>query len=306
MKRALWITAGLGLLWLPAGSLDGCADGSRAAARAAPASDSGLVYVRVKGQPDIDLVGPGGKSVRARKGVVLQNDFPGQAEAYSVPPTTQIAFKNPPEGRWKLRVRGNEQRRQVVTVLRSLDSGRKVCDAADTVFIGRNDSQWWDLRWSGEAGRDTCWVGMTRSKAPAGSETRGLTIHASGARRIEVVDPLGRRMLRDVRTGESISEIPGASMEGLASEHDSGENLDDAFSGYDLDMPTAVDGHYTVRIHADAGLSMSVTAYGDSGVLASEAAIDTTAGHTSNVYDILYSGSSRSVTVRTMQPRTQR
>lgn len=49
------------------------------------------------------------------------------------------------------------------------------------------------------------------------------------------------------------------------------------FSGYDLDMPTALDGHYSVRVSANDGLSMSVTAYGDSGVIASEAAMDTTA-----------------------------
>jgi len=130
------------------------------------------------------------------------------------------------------------------------------------------------------------------------NDVRGLTILASGARRFELVDPQGRRMLRDVRTDESISEIPGAAIEGLSSEHDAGGNLDDGFSGYDLDIPMAVDGHYSVRVDADDGLSMSVTAYGDSGVFASEAAIDTTAGPTSNVYDIYYSGATRSLRIR--------
>jgi hypothetical protein len=134
--------------------------------------------------------------------------------------------------------------------------------------------------------------------AVASSHLCGLTILASGARRFELVDPQGRRMLRDVRTDESISEIPGASIEGLSSEHDAGGDLDDGFSGYDLDIPMAADGHYTVRVDADNGLSMSVTAYSDSGVFASEAAIDTTARPISNSYDILYSLASRSVTIR--------
>jgi hypothetical protein len=108
-------------------------------------------------------------------------------------------------------------------------------------------------------------------------------------------------MLRDVQTGEEVSEIPGASIEGLSSEHDSGGNLDEDF-GYDIDMPMAVDGHYAVRVAADRGLSMSVTAYGDSGVFASEAAIDTTARHTSNAYDIFYSGATRSVVVTRVAP----
>lgn len=145
-----------------------------------------------------------------------------------------------------------------------------------------------------------------RAKATPGavsSNVRGLTILASGARRFELVDPQGRRMLRDVRTGEGISEIPGASIEGLSSEHDAGGNLDDGFSGYDLDIPMAADGHYTVRVAADDGLSMSVTAYGDSGVFASEAAIDTTAGPTSNSYDILYSVAARSVAIRKQEPQ---
>lgn len=138
------------------------------------------------------------------------------------------------------------------------------------------------------------------------SHEQGLTILASGARRFELVDPLGRRMLRDVRTQEIISGIPGASIEGLASEHDSGEDLEGAFSGYDLDIPMAVDGHYTFRVDADGGLSMSVTAYGDSGVFASEAAVDTTVGLVSSSYDILYSGVTRSLTIKKTGIRRQR
>ena len=136
----------------------------RGSGPAAPASDSGFVYVRVKGQPDVELVGPDGKSIRAMRGGVLQNDFPGQAEAYSVPPNTQIALKSPPRGEWRLRVREEAGRRLIVTVLRSLRNGLKVCDAADTVLIDQHASQSWNLSWSGP---DTCWVRLIRSTPPA-------------------------------------------------------------------------------------------------------------------------------------------
>ena len=49
-------------------------------------------------------------------------------------------------------------------------------------------------------------------------------------------------MLCDVRTKETVSEIPGASMDGVASEHDSGGDLEDAFSGQEFAMPVAPEG----------------------------------------------------------------
>jgi hypothetical protein len=85
-----------------------------------------------------------------------------------------------------------------------------------------------------------------------------------------------------------------------------GGNSDDRFSGYDLDIPMAIDGHYAVRIDADDGLSMSVTAYGDSGVFASEAVIDTTAGPTSSAYDVHYSAVTRSLSIRRTGPGAER
>ena len=137
---------------------------SRRTSTAVDPAGSALVYVRVKGQPDICLVSPDGKSIRASKGVVLQNDFPGQAEAYSVPPTTQLALKDPPSGRWRLRIRGNEERRLVVSVLRSLANGGLTCDAADTVLVKGNESRWWDVRWSDSQEHDSCWVDLTRAQ----------------------------------------------------------------------------------------------------------------------------------------------
>jgi hypothetical protein len=149
--------------YLFAASMVGDSRGGNADAPRSSAAGSSLVYVRVKGQPDLCLVSPGGKTIRAAKGVVLQNDFPGQAEAYSVPPTTQLAFKDPPAGRWKLRIRGSEQQRLIVSVARSLDSGRVVCDAVDTVLVEHGDDRWWDVRWSEASDHDTCWVRLTRT-----------------------------------------------------------------------------------------------------------------------------------------------
>ena len=53
----------------------------------------------------------------------------------------------------------------------------------------------------------------TEGNVIAGNDPPGLAILASGARRVEVIDPVGRRMLRDASTDESVSEIPGASIE---------------------------------------------------------------------------------------------
>lgn len=125
----------------------------------------------------------------------------------------------------------------------------------------------------------------------------GLSVLASGARRVEVIDPLGRHIMRDAGTGEAVSDIPDAVIEDVASEHDNGGNLDDLPTGYVVDIPTTADGHYTVNVYADNGLSMSASGYGASGVFASDAAVDTTHGATGGTYDILYSGSGQLVVV---------
>jgi hypothetical protein len=148
---------------------------------------------------------------------------------------------------------------------------------------------------------------LARYVAPIGLEVAGsdgvstgplgLAIFASGARRVEVIDPLGRRILRDAGSGEGIYEIPDASIEDVSSEHDNGGDVGDPLTGYDIDIGTAFDGHYTVRVYADDGLSMSASGYDVNGIFASDDAADTTAGQTGNVYDVLYSGAGRSVVV---------
>jgi len=125
----------------------------------------------------------------------------------------------------------------------------------------------------------------------------GLGILASGARRIEVIDPLGRRMMRDASTDEGIYEIPDAVIEDVSSEHDNGADADDSLTGYDVDIPTTVDGHYTVIVYSDDGLAMSANGYTSAGIFASDDAVDTTATPVGNVYDVLYSGSGQSVAV---------
>jgi hypothetical protein len=115
---------------------------------------------------------------------------------------------------------------------------------------------------------------------------------ASGARRIEIIDPLGRRMMRDAGSGEDVCEITGATIEDISSEHDNGGDVDDPLTGYDIDIPIAFDGHYTVRVFAEDGLSLTASGYGQSGVLSSDGVADTTAGPTGNTYDVLYDAGS--------------
>jgi hypothetical protein len=131
----------------------------------------------------------------------------------------------------------------------------------------------------------------------AASDPPGLGILASGARRIEVIDPLGRHMLRDAGTGEGVYEIPDASIEDVSSEHDNGGDVDDPLTGYDIEIPTTVDGHYTVNVYSDDGLAMSANGYTSTGIFASDDAVDTTAAPVGNVYDVLYSGSGQPVSV---------
>ncbi|HEY2954483.1 MAG TPA: hypothetical protein VGK89_04470 [Candidatus Eisenbacteria bacterium] len=129
----------------------------------------------------------------------------------------------------------------------------------------------------------------------AAANPPALAILASGARRMEVIDPLGRRMLRDAATGEELYEIPDASIDDVSSEHDNGGDADDPLTGYDVDIPAALDGHYTVRVYTADGLSVCASAYDASGIFASDDAADTTAGPSGDVYDVLYSGALRSV-----------
>ncbi len=125
----------------------------------------------------------------------------------------------------------------------------------------------------------------------------GLAIFASGVRRIEIVDPLGRHMLRDAGTGEGIYEIPDAAIEDVSSEHDNGGDVDDPLTGYDVEIPTTVDGHYTVTAYADDGLAMSASGLTSAGIFASDAAVDTSATPIGNVYDVAYSGAGQTVSV---------
>ena len=131
----------------------------------------------------------------------------------------------------------------------------------------------------------------------AASDPPGLGILASGARRIMVIDPLGRHMLRDASTGEGIYEIPDACIEDVSSEHDNGGDVDDPLTGYDIEIPTTVDGHYTVYAYADDGLSISANGYTSTGIFASDGSVDTTATPIGATYDILYSGAGQSVTL---------
>ncbi len=138
-------------------------------------------------------------------------------------------------------------------------------------------------------------TGPVVSEVGAGTGTPGLGILASGAYRVEVTDPLGRRLLRDAGTGEGIYEIPDASIEDESSEHDNGGDVDDPLTGYDVEIPTTVDGTYIVRVFANDGLSLTASGYDAGGIFATADAVDTTLGAIGNVYEVAYSGASQSV-----------
>jgi hypothetical protein len=104
-------------------------------------------------------------------------------------------------------------------------------------------------------------------------------------------------MTRNATTGEGVYDIPNASIEDVSSEHDNGGGLDLAPTAYDVEVPTTVDGHYTVNIYSNAGLSLSASGYDAAGVLATDIVADTTAGNVGGSYDILYSSSGQSVAI---------
>lgn len=131
----------------------------------------------------------------------------------------------------------------------------------------------------------------------AGTSPSGLGILASGARRVEIIDPLGRHMMRDASTGDGVYEIPDAVIEDVSSEHDSGGDVNDPLTGYDIEIPIAVDGHYTITVYSDDGLAMSVNGYTAAGIFASDDAVDTTAVPVGNVYDVLFSGGGQTVSI---------
>jgi hypothetical protein len=140
-------------------------------------------------------------------------------------------------------------------------------------------------------------VGVLEVAGATAADPPGLGIVASGVRRIEIIDPLGRHMLRDASTGEGVYDIPDASIEDVSSEHDNGGDVDDPLTGYTVEIPTTVDGHYTVTAFADDGLAMSANGYTSTGIFASDGAVDTTATPVGNVYDVAYSGAGQSVSV---------
>lgn len=135
------------------------------------------------------------------------------------------------------------------------------------------------------------------SPTVAGSGVASLSLLVDGARRVELVDPLGRVMSRDASTGEDVSEIPGAWIMDIGSEHDNGADWDDSQTGYSIDVEVALDGHYLVRLYAENGLALNASSYDETGVISSDAVGDTTVGATANLYDVVYAVSTRTVTV---------
>lgn len=124
-----------------------------------------------------------------------------------------------------------------------------------------------------------------------------LSILLDGTRRVEVVDPLGRRMLRDAGSGEDLHEIPGAWIEDVGSGHDLDEDMDPSQTGYSLEVAEAMDGHYTLHVYARNGYALNAAAYDETGAFSTADFGDTTAGPNGSAFDIHYAAANRSVTV---------
>ena len=127
----------------------------------------------------------------------------------------------------------------------------------------------------------------------------GLSIIADGAGRVEVIDPLGRRILEDHETGYGVYQIPGSSIEEVFSEHDNGGE-DDPPTGYVIDIPNAVSGTYVFGASANNGLSVSASGYSLSGIFDASADGDTALGAIGRLYSIEYSAAGQSVILKRM------
>jgi hypothetical protein len=127
--------------------------------------------------------------------------------------------------------------------------------------------------------------------------TVSLSILTEGTGRVEIIDPLGRRMLRDARSDEDLSEIPDAAIMDEHGEHDNDEAPNDALTGHSIDIGEAIDGHYTIRLYADSGYAVTCSAYDETDNLFTDAAGDTTVGAVGRSYDLHYSSVARTATL---------
>lgn len=136
----------------------------------------------------------------------------------------------------------------------------------------------------------------------AGTGVPSLSVLTNGTRRLELVDPLGRRMLRDAGTDEDVAEIPDAWVMDVGSEHDDGDDWDDRQTGYQVDVAEVLNGHYLLRVYADEGHAVNISAYDESGVFSTDAVGDTAVVAVGASYDIHYSAAARTVAVSYLGP----
>lgn len=144
-------------------------------------------------------------------------------------------------------------------------------------------------------------MGLPPASAAAAA-TVSLSILTEGADRVEIIDPLGRRMLRDARSDEDLAEIPDAAIMDERSEHDNDADSDDALTGHIIDIGEALDGHYTIRLYADSGYAVTCSAYDEIDNLSTDAAGDTTVGTVGRSYDLHYSSAARTATLSFIEP----
>jgi hypothetical protein len=140
------------------------------------------------------------------------------------------------------------------------------------------------------------------SSSVASNGTASLSILTNGTWRVELIDPPGRRMLRDAGSGEDVAEIPGAWIMDVGSEHDNGADWDGSQTGYSVDVAQALDGDYLLRLYAEAGHAANVSSYDEAGVISSDAVGDTAVVPTGSAYNVHYSAASGTVAVTLLGP----
>ncbi len=109
------------------------------------------------------LQDPKGRLVVVRDFHLIQNDIPGADVGPGVPPRGQVSLivtlVEPPGGLWRLTVTASASRwPSFVHISRSLERG-DFCEKYPFLRpLPADSTATWDLSWSGEDARDTCWV----------------------------------------------------------------------------------------------------------------------------------------------------
>ena len=164
MTRVLALVLGMVLMSSEGSGDNASVDSARASRGYVWTQSQRALSIGVNSDFDLELLDPHGKLLRFGKGVAdaeWRNGF-GSAVDHGAPGRiTQIHLSNPSSGTWKLRVAVDVDMK-VLSVDAFSNGG---CSANDFVAPMRRDrAQWWKLKLSWNATRDTCSMKLVRWK----------------------------------------------------------------------------------------------------------------------------------------------